>query len=281
MTIWSNSRKRRDFRLRNRSLIQFIRKSIFDRYSAIETILELVLRFEPLIRKLETVASLSAEERSAVVALCGDVRDIPRRRDIAKEGTVPDRVHLILEGWAARYSILANGSRRITAFLLPGDFCDIHITTMAVMDHSILAITDCAVAFVDPDQIDELTRSTPALTKAFWRSALIDESILRQWLVNAGRQSAVVMVGQLLCELHARMNLVGLAGKVEFGFPLTQEFIADATGLTPVHVNRMLRELRERGLVVIKDGNLDVPDIGALAKASDFNPRYLHLRQPK
>ena len=234
--------------------------------------------YQPLLQKLETVESLSDAERSAAVALCDDVRTIARHKDIVSEGDRPRHIHIILRGWAARYSIVPDGGRCITAFLLPGDFCDIHVTTLDVMDHSIIAITDCEVAFVPTDQIDEITRSTPVLTRALWRSTLIDESILRQWLVNSNRRDAVDTIGLLLCELYARLELVGLVNDNRLKLPLTQEHLGDATGLTAVHVNRKIRDLREQRLLTISDGELHLPDIPSLAKYCKFDPQYLHLK---
>lgn len=237
--------------------------------------------YQPFLRKLESVESLTDAERATAVALCQDVRTVARHSDIVSEGNRPRHVHIILRGWAARYSIVPDGGRRITAILIPGDFCDIHVTTLAVMDHGIIAITDCDVAFVPTNQIEKITQSTPVLTRALWRSTLIDESILRQWLVNSGRREAVDTVGLLLCELYARLELVGLVTDNRLKLPLTQEHLGDATGLTTVHVNRKIRELRERGLLNIVDGELYLPSIPSLAKYCGFNSQYLHLQKRK
>ncbi|WP_150292602.1 Crp/Fnr family transcriptional regulator [Sphingobium estronivorans] len=231
----------------------------------------------PLLKKLASVDHLTETEEQAAMALCHDVRAIPRRKDIVSEGTSPDRIHIILEGWAARYNVLPDGSRRITAFLLPGDFCEIHATVLKKMDHSIIALTDCQVAFVSPEQINSIAGSTPSLARAFWRSTLIDEAILRRWLVKGGRSDAFEAVGHLLGELYVRARLVGLTSDHSLEMPLTQEEIGDATGLTPVHVNRVLKRLREFELATIKGGTLRINNIEALRQESGFNPDYLHL----
>lgn len=233
--------------------------------------------YDPLVRKLSTVEPLTAAEVEQVLSLCDDVRRVTRRNDIIAEGDVPCHVHIFLSGWAARYKMLENGSRRITAFLLPGDLCDIHIMTLATMDHGISAITDCEVAFVAREKIEAITRSTPALIRAFLRSTLIDEAVLRQWLVNAGRRDAYQAIGHLLCELHARMRLVGLAPSDRLSLPLTQDELADATGLTPIHVNRVLQRLRHEQLVTLVRRELHIPDVGRLRAACDFSADYLHL----
>lgn len=232
----------------------------------------------PVIRKLEAVEPLADAELRKVAALVREAGDVARKTDIIADGESPECVHLIVEGWAARYKILRDGSRRITAFLIPGDFCDLHATILGAMDHGIVALTDCRVAYIEQAAIDELTRSTPALTRALWRSTLVDEAVLRQWLVNAGRRTAFEAVAHLLCELHLRLKLVGLADGDRLDLPVTQDELADATGMTPVHINRTLQRLRKDGLIELRSGTLYLPDVLALRRACDFDSTYLHLR---
>ncbi len=231
----------------------------------------------PVIRKLEAIEPLTDEERHRIAGLVHNVGHVARRADIITDGESPEYVHLILDGWAARYKILRDGSRRITAFLIPGDFCDLHITILDAMDHDIVALTDCSIAYVEQSAIDALTRSTPSLTRALWRATLVDEAVLRQWLVNAGRRNAFEAVAHLLCELHLRMKLVGLAEDDVLSLPLTQEELADAIGMTPVHINRTLQRLRKGGLIALNGGTLHVLDVEALRRACDFDSAYLHL----
>jgi CRP-like cAMP-binding protein len=232
----------------------------------------------PVIHKLEAIEPLTNAERDKIAGLIRDVSDVPRKTDIISDGESPDYVHLVLDGWAARYKILRDGSRRITAFLIPGDFCDLHITILDAVDHGIIALTDCRVAYIEQARIDEVTRSTPVLTRALWRATLVDEAILRQWLVNGGRRNALEAVAHLLSELHLRMKLVGLAEDDKLELPVTQEELADATGLTPVHINRTLQRLRKEGLIELSGGTLFVPDVQALRRACDFDSAYLHPR---
>jgi CRP-like cAMP-binding protein len=233
--------------------------------------------YHALLKKLSSVDRLTDLEVEAAKTLCNEVYHVPRRSDVVSEGHNPDRIHIVLSGWAARYNILKDGSRCITAFLLPGDFCDIHVTVLNRMDHGIIALTDCQVAFVAEQKIDEIGRSTPALTRAFWRSTLIDEAILRRWLVQSGRGDAFTTVGHLIGELYVRARLVGLTEDHTLQLPVTQEEIADATGLTTVHVNRVLRQLRDAGIATIKRGMLAIHDVEALHRETGFDPSYLHL----
>lgn len=233
----------------------------------------------PLVRKLMTVARLTPEDEREVEALSRNVREVPAKRDIISEGDRPDRVHLILDGWAARYKTLPDGSRQIVAFLIPGDFCDIHITILTQMDHGIVALTPCQVAYVPSAMIDELTARSPALTRAFWWLTLVDEAVLREWIVSNGRRDAFGAVAHLLCEIHLRMRMVGLVEDGRFSLPITQEEIADAAGLTPVHTNRTLQRLRAQGLIALEQRILTVVDVDGLRHAAGFDPNYLHIRR--
>jgi CRP-like cAMP-binding protein len=232
----------------------------------------------PLVAKLETVTALPAEDREALTALCSEARELGARRTVIREGDRPDFVHLILDGWAARYSLLGDGGRQITAFLIPGDFCDLHVTILGAMDHSIATLTRAAIAYVPRAAIEALT-ARPAVARAFWWATLVDEAVLRAWLVNVGRRDAGEAIGHLMCELYLRMRNVGLTTDHSYALPLTQEEIADALGLTPVHVNRVLQRMRREGLISFAGGALTIHDYRRLEKASGFNPNYLHFEQ--
>lgn len=233
---------------------------------------------DPLIAKLENIAILSAEDRLALGGLCGDVRDIQAGRDIIREGDRPDHVHLVVEGWAARYKIVGNGARQITAFLIPGDFCDLHVTILRAMDHGITALTPARIAMVPHDRMEALTRDRPALTRALWWATLVDEAVLRSWIVSLGRRDAYQGIAHLMCEMHLRMEAIGLVHGARFDLPLTQEELADTLGLTPVHINRVLQRLRSEELITFKGRILTILDVDGLRRAAEFDPNYLHAR---
>jgi CRP-like cAMP-binding protein len=235
-------------------------------------------RKSPLIAKLETVADLPSEDRKALTDLCSDARSMSARRNIIREGDRPDHVHLIVEGWAARYKLLADGSRQIIAFLIPGDFCDLHVTLLGAMDHSIVSLTKSRVVYIPRNRMNELT-DRPSVARAFWWATLVDEAVLREWIVNIGRRDAFESIGHLMCELYRRMKNVGLVTNHSFELPLTQEEIADALGLTPVHVNRVLQRMRAEDLITLKKSALTILDYGRLEQASGFNPNYLHIER--
>jgi len=231
-----------------------------------------------LIAKLETVALLTSDDRSELAALCEDPREMGARRNVIREGERPDHVHLMIEGWAARYKLLPDGTRQITAFLIPGDFCDLHVTILGEMDHSIITLTRAKVAYIPRSQMDALT-GRPGLVKAFWWATLVDEAVLRAWIVNIGRRDAFEAIGHLMCELYVRMRNIGLTDDHCFELPLTQEELGDALGLTPVHVNRVLQRMRAGKLISFKGGLLTILDYRRLESASGFNPNYLHIAE--
>ena len=232
----------------------------------------------PLIAKLETRGPLSDEDRLALHGLYDDCRELGARRNLIREGDRPDHVILMIEGWAARYKLLADGSRQITAFLIPGDFCDLHVTILGEMDHGITTLTRAKVAFVPRARIEALTEQ-PSLIQAFWWATLVDSAVLRAWIVNIGRRDAAEAIGHLFCELYVRMKNVGLVTGRRFELPLTQEEIADALGLTSVHVNRVLQRMRSDELISLRHGTLTLLDYARLEEASGFNANYLHIER--
>jgi CRP-like cAMP-binding protein len=230
----------------------------------------------PLIMKLEQHETLQAADRDLLSRMLADIRTFDSRRDIIRVGENPEYVHLMIEGWSCRYSIVDDGRRQITAFLVPGDFCDVHITMMGRMDHSIGALGRARVAFISKDLMAEVAER-PALTRSLWWASLIDEGILRAWLVNMGRRDAYDRVAHLICELEARLKSVGIGSADRFELPLTQEDLGDALGLTPVHINRVLRRLRERNLMTLSNKTLTIENLPELRRQSGFDGRYLHL----
>lgn len=231
-----------------------------------------------LARRLGQYSPLSPDEAKAVEHLSdGLVRTVPAKRDLLREGDQPHSAFLIESGWACRYKTLADGRRQIVALLLPGDLCDLNGHVLRAMDHAIGALTPVQYADVGHDRVAALTDRHPRLGRALWWQMLVNVSIQREWTLNNGQRSALERIGHLFCELHRRLRGVGLVQGSSFAFPLTQSDLAEATGLTPVHVNRTLQEMRASGLIVLKERVLDIPNVDLLEEATLFTPDYLHL----
>jgi CRP-like cAMP-binding protein len=234
----------------------------------------------PLIRKLEQFVHLSPEDLAILSRAGRDrVRKFAPRADIAREGDQPKDVHLILSGWACRYKQLADGRRQVVSFFLPGDMCDLNVFILKEMDHTIGTITAVTIADLSRKFFDEISSGYPRIATALWWETLVNGAIQRQWTMNLGQRSASERMAHLLCELFFRLRLAGLTRDLSCEFPLTQSDLADATGLSKVHVNRTLQDLRSEGLIVMKGKTLTLPNLEQLMNAGLFNPNYLHMER--
>ena len=230
-----------------------------------------------LALRLDAFTRLSQDDRTAIAKLSKVSRVVPPRRDLIREGEKPQYIHLMVDGWACRYKALPDGRRQIVAFFMPGDFCDLNVYILKQMDHSVGAITRLSVADISRDDMDGLTANRPRVTQALWWGELVNVSIQREWTLNVGQRTAYERIAHLLAELFIRLRSVGLTQGDSCDFPLTQTDIADATGLTAVHVNRTLQELRKDGLIVLERKHLQIPNLRKLMDVAMFNPNYLHL----
>lgn len=227
--------------------------------------------------KLEAFTKLSADDKAALAQASRNLRFVDARRDLVSEGDKPRFVHLVLEGWACRYKQLPDGKRQIVGLFVPGDFCDLNVYILKYMDHSIGAITRLKVAMISPDEMVALTAERPRVTQALWWHELVAAAVQREWTLNVGQRSAYERLAHLLIELYIRLQVVGRADNGRCDFPLTQNDLADATGLTAVHVNRTLQELRRDGLIELDRKQLQILDLERLMDVAMFNPNYLHL----
>lgn len=232
----------------------------------------------PFIDKLAKFADLLPETRTALANATADVRDVAARRDLIREGDRPGPVLVMMEGWAFRYKVLPNGSRQITAFLMPGDACDLHVSLLGEMDHSIQAVTRARVARIGRVEMDALMTGHADFARAMYVAQLVDEGTLRAWIVSLGRRSSTERAAHLLLELFARAVSVGLGDRNQMEFPLSQAVLADALGMTSVHVNRVLQTLRLSGAVELQRGVLRIVNPVALTRLSGFDDNYLHRR---
>lgn len=231
-----------------------------------------------LIRRLEHFTRLSAEDKRALEeASTQRVRVLRPRDDIIREGERPDDINLFVEGWGCRYKTLEDGRRQIISYFLPGDFCDLNVFILSEMDHSIGVVTAARVAEISREAFHEITLTHPRVTQALLWSTLVTDAIQREWIVNLGQRTAVERVGHILCELFIRLRMIGLTSGDTCELPLTQVDLADTLGLSAVHMNRTLQELRNRELIILRGRKLTIPDLELLQQVSLFNPNYLHL----
>lgn len=237
-------------------------------------------RTEPvaLINKLQQFTRFSAENREILNRVTVErVRGFVAREDLSREGDTPTAVFIMLRGWACRYKFLDDGRRQILAFFLPGDICDLNIFILRRRDHSIGALTDVAAAEVGRAQFDELMVAHPRVTQALLWDSLVTMAIQREWTMSLGQRAALERIAHLLCELYLRLRGAGLAEGGRCAFPVTQADLADAMGLSKVHVNRTLQELRQEGLIRLANRQLAILDLEGLKQVALFDANYLHL----
>ena len=236
----------------------------------------------PLVMKLEQFRRLPDEDRRLLEDLTsGRQQRLGAREDVIREGEHSPDIHIVMSGLACRYKILANGGRQIMAFLVPGDPCDAEIFILKAMDHSIGTLAPSVIAAIPGETMQELLLNRPGIALAFWWNRLQDEGVLRQRSIDVGRRDAYSRIAFLIYEILLRLRAVGVVGDTGFEFPVTQTDLADATGLTPVHVNRMLQRLREEGLIATEGRRWTVTDPAGLRRAAEYEGSYLHLDRAK
>jgi CRP-like cAMP-binding protein len=233
------------------------------------------------VDKLCAFASLSGKDIAALNRATIKDRQVGAKHDLIREGDRPGPVFVMLDGWACRYKILPSGLRQILGYLMPGDSCDLHIGLLAEMDHSIQTITPATYAAIERQEMDTLLEQHPAIAKAIYIAQLVDEGTMRAWITSMGRRASIERVAHLMCELYIRARNIGLTSDPTFALPLSQLMLADSLGMTAVHLNRVLKELRVRKAMKLKRGSLELTDVELLIRIAGFDENYLHRRLRK
>lgn len=233
---------------------------------------------EAFLLKLRARDVVSDEEQKAIESLFSEVREIPSDKTLIRAGDRLNISLLLLDGVLCRYKDLRDGSRQISELHVAGDFADLHGFTLKRLDHSVMTLTASRIAVAPHERIRAVIAEYPHVARLFWLSTNIDAAIHREWVLSLGRRSALSRVAHLFCELRERLATVGLADETGFALALTQTDLAECMGLTPVHVNRTLRELRERGLVEFRGRRVTIHDLAGLQRVAEFDPGYLSLQ---
>ena len=235
-----------------------------------------------LVVKLRRRDILSDEEERVLRASVSEVRELPPGKLIVRAGTVLSQCTLLCEGYVCRFRDLADGQRQIMEIHIPGDFLDLHSFLLKQLEHNVGTMTPVVYASVPHDAIRIITETQPHLARMLWFSTLLDAAIHRERILSVGRRSAAARIAHLFCELYVRLELVGLAKEGRYKLPLTQVDLADTTGLTSVHVNRMLKKLRDERLLTFRGGEAVIHDWEGLQRVAEFDPAYLYLeRRPR
>ncbi len=229
-----------------------------------------------LIRKLLSHSRLSASDQQAIAALPHVIKHVETGTSILREGDRADICPILLAGFVYRQKVASDGGRQIVSLKLPGDALDFQSLYLHFADHDVRTLTPATLAMIPLKAVEDLTVARPGVARAVLVDILIEASIGREWLLNIGRRSALARLAHLLCELHDRVNDIASEHTGSFGVPLTQEQLADLLGLTPVHINRMLRQLEQVGAIGRPSRSLTILNFPKLAQISNFSSAYLH-----
>jgi CRP-like cAMP-binding protein len=228
-----------------------------------------------LVRRLSAYDALQTEDVEAICALPIAVKDYSAQQTIVHDGERPTECCLIAEGFCMRSKTTSNGHRQILSIHIPGEVPDLQSLFLEVMDHDLTTLTPCTLGFISHATLRDLHRRRPRVAEMFWRDSLLDAAIFREWILNVGQRTAPSRLAHVVVELQERLKMIGRGGR-SFELPLTQEQIADALGITAVHANRVVKQLREDGIIEFQRGRVNVLDEFKLRELADFDGRYLH-----
>ena len=236
----------------------------------------------PMLRKLRLWAPLSGEDEQTLLNLPRAIVTIGKQRALITEGDAVSHCWVILSGYCVRYKIVGDGGRQILSIHMKGDLVDLQNSLLGIADHGVQTLTECEMAKIPIEAIRLLSDARPTIKDALWYDTLVDGSIHREWVANVGRRDGQTRIAHLLCEFALKLEAVSLGEQLDYELPMTQDQLADATGMTPVHVNRVLQTLARNGLIErITAKSVLIGDWKRLAAAGDFNRAYLHLDAAK
>jgi CRP-like cAMP-binding protein len=232
---------------------------------------------EKHLLKVRARDDIDREEEDEIRSLIGQVVQFPAHQTVVRSGQELHQSLLLLDGWMCRMKDLHGGQRQIAELNVAGDFVDLHGFTLKTLDHDVVTISDCRVALVPHDRLRDMTERFPHLTRVYWFLTNLDAAIHREWTLSLGRRAALARMAHLFCEMFVRLRIVGLTDEGAYDFPLTQVELGECLGLTSVHVNRTLQELRRRDLVELRGRRLKILDWEGLEGVAEFEDSYLYL----
>src|SRR3954464_14770822 len=233
--------------------------------------------FEAMIRKLRNNTNLDADDIEAIRALPVNIKQFPTNTAIVREGDKPSQSCLMIDGYSVRAKTTSDGRRQILSIHIAGDIPDLQSLHLHVMDHDLVTLTECTLGFISNVALREFTRRRPSVAEALWRDTLVDAAIFREWIVNVGQRSGLNRLAHLVMELRERLRVIDRVSGPEFDLPLTQEQLGEAMGITSIHVNRILKQLHDLGVMKFQRGRITILDEAKFNDAADFDRLYLHL----
>ena len=229
-----------------------------------------------LIKRLRISSAIAEEDIKEIEALPISVRQYPAETAVVRDGERATDCCLIADGFCARSKTITSGKRQILSLHIPGEIPDLMSLFLHVMDHDLSTLTAATLGFISHETLQKLHRRRPVVAEMFWRDTLIDAAMFREWIVNVGQRPAPARLVHVMIELRERLRIIGRVDGASFEMPLTQEQIGEALGITAVHANRVIRQLREEGIVELHRGRVTVLDERKFLELADFDGRYLH-----
>jgi len=229
------------------------------------------------LKKLRQRAEIGPEEERAIREAVAETREVRADEVVIRAGEVLDESLMLLRGWLGRSKDLAHGERQFMELHVAGDFADLHGFTLKRLDHNVLALSDCTIAVVPHDRLNEIIERYPRLARIYWMSTNLDAAIHREWALSLGQRPAIARMAHLFCELYERLDIVGGTNGNSYDFPLTQRELSECLGLTVVHANRTVQELRRRNLIELANRRVTMLDRRGLEGLAEFDPSYLYL----
>ena len=231
------------------------------------------------LKKLRVRSEISAEEEQVIRGLVSETKRVGADQFVVRAGDLLSYSLLLLDGWLVRSKDLPSGNRQVMELHIAGDFADLHGFTLKRLDHDVISVSECTMAVVPHDRLTEVSERYPHLARVYWLSTNIDAAITREMALSLAQRSAISRMAHLFCELHLRLGIVDKTEGNRFDFPLTQRELSECLGLTVVHVNRTLQELRRRGLIEAENRQITIVDKPKLEALAEFDPSYLHLER--
>lgn len=229
-----------------------------------------------IVRKLQLVSGVDADDVRALESLPITIRHANAHEYVVRDGERPAQCCLLIEGYTIRAKYGATGKRQILSIHISGDIPDLHSLHLNVMDHNLMTLSSCTLGFIAHDALRDMNRQRPRLAEALWRDTLIDAAMFREWIFNIGQRPAKARMAHLFLEMKYRLQLIGRCDGTTFDLPMTQNEYGDALGLTSIHVNRTLQELRKDGLIAVQRQSVTILDEARLAELAGFDRTYLH-----
>ncbi|OKO67132.1 Crp/Fnr family transcriptional regulator [Bradyrhizobium sp. NAS96.2] len=226
---------------------------------------------EMMIRKLRSHSEIPDEDLGALRAIIAPVKNLAAEEPIVREGDLSTQCCVILSGFAYRSKVSENGKRQILSFHIAGDMPDLQGLAIKRMDHDLTTLSKAKVGYINHDLLEHTLKTRPALERALWRETLTDAALFRQWIVSLGTRSASGRMAYLIAELRHRLDAMGLVVNEQFDFPITQSKLADALGLSVVHVNRVLQAFRNQGILDFRRQVVTLRDLEKIVELGGFD----------